>query len=153
MKIPIIDLSRRHAVIGADAEKRVLAVLRSGRLIGGPVVAEVEKMAADLFKRDHGLGVNSGTDALIIALQAVGVRHGDEVIIPALSFFATAGAVASLGAIPIFVDVLPDATMDTRKAENAITSKTRAIVPVHLYGNMASAPDCDIPIVDDAAQG
>jgi dTDP-4-amino-4,6-dideoxygalactose transaminase len=153
MKIPIIDLSRRHAVIGAEAEERVLEVLRSGRLIGGPVVAEAEAMAAQLFNRTHGLGVNSGTDALIIALQTVGVRPGDEVIIPALSFFATAGAVSALGAVPVFVDVLPNATIDPNKAKEAITSKTRAIVPVHLYGNMASAPACDIPIVDDAAQG
>ena len=153
MKIPIIDLSRRHAVIDADAEERVLTVLRSGRLIGGPVVAEVEDMAAALFQRTYGLGVNSGTDALIIALQTVGVRPGDEVIIPALSFFATAGAVATLGAKPIFVDVLSDATLDPQAAKDAITSKTRAIVPVHLYGNMAEAPACDIPIVDDAAQG
>ena len=122
MKIPIIDLSRRHAVIGAEAEKRVLEVLRSGRLIGGPVVAEAEAMAAQLFNRTHGLGVNSGTDALIIALQAVGVRPGDEVIIPALSFFATAGAVAALGAVPIFVDVLPNATIDPNKAKEAMTS-------------------------------
>lgn len=153
MTIPIIDLTRRHAIIGAATESAVIDVLRSGRLVGGPVVAKAEAMAADLFGREHAVGVNSGTDALIIALQAVGVRPGHEVIIPALSFFATAGAVVALRATPVFVDILANATMDPNAAVNAITDRTAAIVPVHLYGNLAASPECTLPIVDDSAQG
>lgn len=150
--IRIADVAGRHALIGEEVERRVIEVLRSGRYIGGPVVAEAEAAAARWFDRKGAVGVNSGTDALILALQAVGVRPGDEVIIPALSFFATAGAVCAAGATPVICDVRPDATIDLTSAAEAQSSKTTAVVPVHLYGTQAHRPDLGVPVVDDAAQ-
>lgn len=152
MPIPIVNLSRRHQAAQQEIESRVLKVLRTGSYIGGEIVAEAEREVAKRFDRATGIGVNSGTDALIIALQAVGVRAGDEVIMPTLSFFATAGSVCALGATPVCVDVKEDATMCPIAAANAVTEKTTALVPVHLYGNMAKCPDLGVPVVDDSAQ-
>ena len=153
MRVRMTDLAARHAEVAADVEARVLGVLRSGVAIGGPEVAAAEAEAARWFGRAHAVGVNGGTDALIFALQAVGVRPGDEVIVPALSFFATAGAVCAIGAIPVVADVLDDdGTLDPDAARAAWTPRTRAVVPVHLFGATAARPDLDLPIVDDAAQ-
>jgi hypothetical protein len=102
------DLAGRHARVAADAERRVLEVLRSGRYVGGPVVTEAERRLATVFGYAHGVGVNSGTDALIHALMAMGIGPGDRVGVPALTFFATAEAVIRVGATPVTVDVLPD---------------------------------------------
>jgi dTDP-4-amino-4,6-dideoxygalactose transaminase len=146
------DVASRHAQVAEDAERRVLSVLRSGRYIGGPVVAEAEAAAARWFGRRAAIGVNSGTDALMTALQAVGVRAGDEVIVPALTFFATAGAVCAIGATPVVVDIEDDGCMDPEAARRALTPRTRAILPVHLFGNLAVAPDLGVPVVDDSAQ-
>jgi dTDP-4-amino-4,6-dideoxygalactose transaminase len=149
----MIDLASRHAEVAGAVEARVLQVLRSGRYIGGPVVAEAEAVAARWFGRARAVGVNGGTDALILALQAVGVGPGDEVVVPALSFFATAGAVCAIGATPIVVDVLPeDGCIDPDAAKKAIGGRTRAIVPVHLFGSTAQLSGVDIAVVDDAAQ-
>ncbi len=120
--------------------------------MGGRVGAVAAAVPARRFARRGAVGVNSGTDALILALQAVGVRPGDEVIIPALSFFATAGAVCALAATPVIVDVRADGCMDPEAAGKAVTARTRAVVPVHLYGNAAERPDLGVPVVDDAAQ-
>jgi dTDP-4-amino-4,6-dideoxygalactose transaminase len=152
MAIPIADLAGRHVALQGEIERRVLEVLRAGRYVGGPVVTEVEGVAAKMFGRAGAVGVNSGTDAIMLALQAAGVRPGDEVVIPALSFFATAGAVCAIGAVPVIVDVLEGATLDPEAAARAVGPRTRAIMPVHLYGNRAAAPDVGVPIVDDAAQ-
>ncbi len=130
----------------------MLQVARSGRWIGGEVVGQAEALAASWFSCSGAAGTASGTDALMLALQAVGVRPGDEVIVPAFSFFATAGAVAGVGASPVLVDVLDDGTLDPAAAARARTERTAAVVPVHLFGNPAAAPDLGVPIVDDAAQ-
>ena len=103
--VRMTDLVGRTRSLGPEVEARVLDVLRSGRWIGGPVVAEAEAAAARMFGRRGAVAVNSGTDALMLALQALGVGHGDEVILPAITFFATAGAVAAIGATPVVVDV------------------------------------------------
>lgn len=126
----------------------------------GSEVAHFEQAAAEYLDVPHALGCNSGTDAIRIGLQAVGVGAGDEVVVPALSFFATASSVAHLGARPVFVDVEESTlTLDVTKLESAITSKTKAVIPVHLYGQGAAmGPILDIceargiPIVEDAAQ-
>lgn len=152
MRVRMADLAARHREVADEAEARVLSVLRSGRWVGGPEVAEVEAVAARMFERAGAVGVNSGTDALMIALQAVGVRPGDEVIVPALTFFATAGAVCAVGATPVVADVQEDACLDPIAARRAVTARTRAIVPVHLFGTRAQAPDLGIPVVGDAAQ-
>lgn len=148
----MVDLPARHAALSDEVESRVLEVLRQGRWVGGPVVAEAEGLAAAWTKRARAVGVNSGTDALMIALQAVGVRSGDEVILPALSFFATAGAVGALGARPVIVDVDEDGLLDLRAAAQAMQPSVRAILPVHLFGAACPHPDLGVPVVDDLAQ-
>jgi len=150
--ISMVDLPARHRQAADDVEARVLQVLRSGAYVGGSEVRAAEQTAARRFGRADAVGVNSGTDALVLALQAVGVRAGHEVIVPALSFFATAGAVRALGAVPVVVDVLEDGCMDPDAARHALTGRTRAVVPVHLFGTMAPLPPVSVPVVDDAAQ-
>jgi len=150
--IRMIDLSHRHEQVSAKVEASVLKLLRSGQYMDAPVVTEAEKFIASSFDRRDAVGVASGTDALILSLLAIGVSRGDEVILPALSFFATAGAVMSIGARPIIVDVQEDGCMDPQAARAAITSKTRAIIPVHIYGNYAELPDLGLPVIDDSAQ-
>ena len=152
-RIDMVDLPGRHASAAEAVEERVLHVLRGGRYIGGPIVAEVEALVAHWFDRPAAVGVASGTDALVLGLLALGIEPGDEVLVPALSFFATAGAVAVTGAVPVAVDVTEDALIDVDSARGAITEATRAVIPVHLFGNRA--PDCSelgLPVLDDAAQ-
>jgi len=147
------DLAARHRRLAQASEAAVLRVLRSGRWVGGPEVQACESEAAGLFGRGIGVGVNSGTDALILALQALGVGPGDEVLVPALSFFATAGAVARIAARPVVVDVLEDAPlMDPDAAQAAMGPRTRAAIPVHLFGMACPHPGLDVPLVEDSAQ-
>ena len=150
--IRMADTASLHREIAEAVETNVLEVLRSGRYIRGPWVERAESMAASWFGRSEAVGVNSGTDALVLSLQAIGVRAGDEVIVPALTYFATAGAVCALGARPVVVDVRDDATLDPEAAHRAITGRTRAILPVHLFGTFATAPMTDVPVIDDSAQ-
>lgn len=150
--ISMIDLPQRHQQVSAKAEAAVLKVLRSGQYFDGTIVAEAERFIANSFQREGAVGVASGTDALILSLLAIGISPGDEVIVPALSFFATAGAVISIGARPVIVDVGEDGCMAPAAAKAAITTQTRAVIPVHLYGNYAPLPDLGVPIIDDSAQ-
>ncbi|MFZ5479912.1 MAG: DegT/DnrJ/EryC1/StrS family aminotransferase [Myxococcota bacterium] len=145
------DLAARHARVAEAVERGVLEVLRSGRYVGGPVVAEAEHRLAAMFGWRHGVGVNSGTDALVYALQALGVSPGDEVIVPAVTFFATAGAVARIGARPVVADVRADLPL-LDPATLPIGPRTRAVVAVHLFGEACVLPDLPVPVVDDAAQ-
>lgn len=151
-RVRLIDLPARHDAVAEQAESRVLEVLRSGRYVGGPLVSEAETLAARLFGRRWAVGVNSGTDALTLALLAAGLEPGDEVLVPALTFFATAGAVVAAGLIPVVVDVGEDALIDVHAAENAIGPDTRALVPVHLFGGTARVPTSPLIVVDDLAQ-
>ncbi len=151
-RICLADPRARHRLDGELVEAAVVQVLRSGRLIGGPVVADAETAAARLFRRRGAVGVNSGTDALMLALIATGVRPGDEVLVPALTFFATAGAVVAIGAIPVPVDVDERGLIDMRDAASAVGPHTRAIIPVHLFGNAVTDVLADMPSVDDLAQ-
>jgi dTDP-4-amino-4,6-dideoxygalactose transaminase len=142
--IGLADLEARHREVAEDVEARVRAVLRSGRYVGGPVVEEAEGRLAEAFGWGGGVGVNSGTDALSLALQLVGVRAGDEVI-------ATAGAVARLGAVPVVADVREDAPLlDPERLP--LGPRTRAVVAVHLFGARCALPALPVPVVDDAAQ-
>ncbi|MFH1466692.1 MAG: DegT/DnrJ/EryC1/StrS family aminotransferase [Pseudomonadota bacterium] len=153
VRVPMVDLAARHRRLAGPTEAAVLEVLRSGRWVGGPRLAEAEARLAALFGRAHGVGVNSGTDALSLALQALGVGPGHEVLVPALSFFATAGAVARIGARPVVVDVLPDLPlMCPEAARAALTARTRAAVPVHLFGMTCPDPGLPVPLVEDSAQ-
>ncbi|MGW0929972.1 DegT/DnrJ/EryC1/StrS family aminotransferase [Streptomyces sp. NPDC002644] len=142
------------------AVERFTQVLATGELTSGPAVAEFEDALADFLAVPHAVGTGSGTDALVIALRAVGVGHGDEVIMPANSFAATENAVWLCGATPVLVDVEPDRhTLDPALAEAAIGPRTRAILPVHLYGRLADmealarvARRHGLRVVEDACQ-
>ena len=151
-RIPLVDLSARHMVNADAIEARVLGVLRSGRWVGGPSVVAVERAAATLFARAGAVAVNSGTDALMLGLQALGVQSGEEVAVPALTFFATAGAVCGIGAIPRIVDVDARGLMDPESLELVRTERLRAVIPVHLFGNRCTTQLDGIPTLDDAAQ-
>lgn len=145
------DLAARHARVAEAVEARVLGVLRSGRYVGGPVVEEAERRLAGAFGWAHGVGVNSGTDALIYALLSIGVGPGDEVIVPAVTFFATAGAVCRVGAVPVVADVRPDVPL-LDPAALPLGPRTRAAIAVHLFGARCDLPALPVPVVDDAAQ-
>ncbi len=151
--IAMVDLAARHRRLAEATEAAVLEVLRSGQWIGGPQVQACEQHAATLFGRTHGLGVNSGTDALVLALLALGVQPGDRVIVPALSFFATAGAVLRAGCLPVVVDVSEDLPLlCPRAAQAAVGPGVAAAIPVHLFGMSCSDPGITVPLVEDAAQ-
>jgi dTDP-4-amino-4,6-dideoxygalactose transaminase len=160
MTIPPVDLSIQHAEIAAEVAQGWSAVLARTAFVGGPQVAEFERAYATFSGVGHCVGMANGTDALELALRAVGVGPGDECIVPANSFVATAEAVARAGATPVFVDCDPDSYLiDTKAALGAITDRTRAVLPVHLYGQIAPVeelrPVCDehgVFVVEDAAQ-
>lgn len=150
--VRMVDLAARHAAVRATVLAHIDAILESGIWIGGPVVAEAEAIAAHVFGRRGAVGVNSGTDALMLALLALGVRPGDEVIVPALTYFATAGAVAAIGARPVIVDVDDRGLIDPVSARRAVNAQVRAAIAVHLFGGAPDALDLGLPIVDDLAQ-
>jgi dTDP-4-amino-4,6-dideoxygalactose transaminase len=160
MKMPMLDLVGQYHSIKEEMDAAVLGVLESGRYILGLNVAALEEEIAAYLGVRHAVGVASGTDALIIVLRAAGVGPGDEVIVPAYSFFATAEAVLSVGAEPVFVDIDPQTyCMDTSRIEGKITPKTRALVPVHLYGHaaqmnriLAIAAAHGLRVIEDNAQ-
>lgn len=144
-RVRMVDLAWRHGEDADRIEARVLEVLRSGAWLGGPVVEAAENAVAELFGRRGAVGVASGTDALVLGLQALGVQAGDRVGVPALTFFATAGAVCAVGAVPVVLDV------DERGLLTQVPDGLRAVIPVHLFGNRATV-DTAIPVLDDAAQ-
>ena len=136
----------------AIAEK-LREVAATGRFILGPEVKAFEDEFAEWLGVRHCVGVGNGTDALQIALRAAGVGPGDDVVLPSLTFYATAEAAANLGARPVFCDVDPSTYCVTAETvERAMTPKTKAVVPVDLFGNVASLPDLDVPVIEDAAQ-
>ncbi|MFM8876272.1 MAG: DegT/DnrJ/EryC1/StrS family aminotransferase, partial [Anaerolineae bacterium] len=136
--ISLVDLTAQYHSIKKEIDTAVLATLESGYFILGPQVVKFEESIAAYLGVQHAIGLASGTDALVIALRALNIGEGDEVIIPAYTFFATAGTVMSVGAKPVIVDVDPQSyQIDVSKIEAAITSKTKAIIPVHLYGHPA----------------
>ena len=158
-KIPFCELVPEAAELEA-LEQVAARVLRSGRYINGPEVSAFESEAAAYLGVEFAVGVNSGTDALLLALQGAGVGPGDEVITSPFTFFATAEVIARLGATPVFVDIDPDTfCLSAAEVERGITAKTRAIVPVHLYGHaapmreiMALASARGLAVIEDAAQ-
>jgi dTDP-4-amino-4,6-dideoxygalactose transaminase len=136
--------------------ERLAKVAASGRYILGPEVEAFEGELAEYLGARHCVGVGNGTDALAIALRALGVRPGDEVIVPSFTFYATVEAVAAVGARPVFCDIHPDHFCVTGEAvERVLSARARAIVPVHLFGNVAPVEDLrrfELPILEDAAQ-
>ena len=136
--IPILDSKRQYATIGAEIEKAVCEVLRSGSYILGPNVKALEAELAKYIGCNYTVGLNSGTDALHIALRALDIGAGDEVITTAFTFVATTESIEIVGATPVFCDIDPDTfNIDANKIEALITPRTKAIMPVHLYGQPA----------------
>jgi dTDP-4-amino-4,6-dideoxygalactose transaminase len=160
LKVPLLDLQAQYKPLRAEILAAIERVCDSQRFIMGPEITSLESEMARMLGVRHAIAVSSGTDALLLALMALDIKPGDEVITPTYSFFATAGAVARLGARPVLVDI-DEATfnIDTAQAIAAITPRTKAIIPVHLFGLSAdmdplleAASRAKIPIVEDAAQ-
>lgn len=159
-EIPILDLAPETELIMKDLMTSMERVVRSGHFILGPEVDAFEKEVASFLGVKHAIGLNSGTDALVIGLRALGVQPGDEVLSTPFTFFATAEAALSVGAKPTFVDIDPQTlNIDARKLHTAITPKTKAIIPVHLFGLpcdmdpiLEVAAEHQIPVLEDVAQ-
>ena len=153
-------LERESAALRAPILGAMTRVLDAGRFILGPEVAAFEEEVGATLGGVHAVGCASGTDALVLALRAAGIGPGDEVIVPAFSFAATAEAVALVGAAPVFADIEPDTfTLDAASAAGLVGARTRAIIPVHLYGQCARmeplralAARHELTIIEDAAQ-
>ncbi len=160
MGVPLLDLKAHHEPLQQEILDAVEQVFKSQAFILGPEIAKLEEQVAAYCQTKYGIGVTSGTDALLIALMALGVGPGDEVITSPYSFFATAGVVARLGAKPVLVDIDPKTfNIDPSKISHAITPKSKAIIPVHLYGQCADmgpimelAKRHNLGVIEDAAQ-
>jgi dTDP-4-amino-4,6-dideoxygalactose transaminase len=158
--IPPLDLKRQYQAIGADVSAAVLEVLASGAYIGGAVVQDFEQQFANYVGTTDAIGCNSGTDALYLALRAMKIGAGDEVITTPFTFIATAETISEVGAKPIFVDIDPTTyNLDLTQLAAAITPRTKAIMPVHLFGNpldmtalMAIATQHKLIVIEDCAQ-
>ncbi len=158
--IPLLDLKAQYAPIRQEIRAAIDRVCDAQYFIGGPEVEALEKEVAQYSQAQFGIGVTSGTDALIVALMTIDVKPGDEIITTPYSFFATAGCIDRLGAVPVFVDIDPRSyNVDVARIEAAITPRTRAIIPVHLYGQMADmdplmdvARQHNLVVIEDAAQ-
>ena len=155
-----LDLAAERAALGPALGEALLRVLESGRYVSGPEVERLEASFARLSGIDHAVGVASGTDALVLALLALDVGPGDEVLTTPFSFFATAGTIAWIGAHPRFCDIEPETgLMDPRAAADAVTERTKALLPVHLYGQLADmhafrslADERGLALLEDGAQ-
>lgn len=160
MKVPLLDLHRQYTSIESEIDEAIRKVLAHGKFIMGPEVKELESELASYCGARQGIGVASGTDALLLSLKALGIGPGDDVLTSTFTFFATAGVISRLGARPVFADIDPRTfNIDPAGMDRCITSKTKAIIPVHLYGQIAEMDEIQtiadkrgIPIIEDAAQ-
>ena len=160
MKVPLLDLKGQYQSLKKEIQPVIEEICESQGFILGPRVESFEKKAAAYLSAGFAIGVASGTDALLLALMALDVKPGDEVITSPFTFFATTGSISRLGALPVFVDIRPDTfNLDEKKVAAKIGPRTRAIIPVHLYGQavemetlMKVARDAGVPVIEDAAQ-
>jgi dTDP-4-amino-4,6-dideoxygalactose transaminase len=156
MPVPLFDTSTPRAPLRGELRAAIERVLDSERYILGPEVQAFERELADYCATTHAVGVANGTEAITIALRAMGVGAGDEVVVPSFSFYASAEAIPPAGAIPVFCDIDPATycvTADTVRA--ALTPRTKAVVAVHLFGNLAPVAEIEalgVPVLEDAAQ-
>lgn len=158
--VPLIDLQGQYLTLKKQIHIAIDRVLTSQEFILGTEVSKFEEEIAEYLGVRHAIGVSSGTDAILVALMALNIGHGDEVITTAYTFYATAGSIARLGATPVFVDVDPeDYNLDSSQIQSAISEKTKAIIPVHLFGHscamseiMTIAINYNIPVIEDVAQ-
>ena len=154
--IPLVDVKAQYAPLIPELKERFGEVLESGRFIFGPEVEAFEREAAAYLGVPHALGVANGTDALVLSLEAMGIGAGDEVICPALTFYATPESIARAGAKPVFADIDPATlNLDPEDVAAKITPRTKAIMPVHLFGRPAPLADLaalGLPLIEDAAQ-
>ncbi len=156
----MLDVVAQNGPLIDRLTEKAAEVIRSGRYILGPEVAAFEREVADYIGVKHAIAVSSGTDALMVTLMGLGIGPGDEVITTPFTFFATAGCIARVGATPVFVDIRPDTfNIDVEQVAAAVTERTRAILPVHLFGQACDmggltriATKHDLPIIEDAAQ-
>src|SRR5919107_2157544 len=160
MQVPLLDLKRQHEALREELREALGRVLDSQQFIMGEDVRRLEGELASYARARHAVACGSGSDALLLALLALDVKAGDEVVTTPFTFFATAGAIARTGARPVFADIEPRTyNIDPARVEAALTGRTRAVMPVHLYGQCADmdalTSACEprgIPLIEDAAQ-
>jgi len=160
MPVPLLDVNAQNHPLTAEFNAAFQRVFQTGHFIMGTEVTSFEKDIGEIVGAKHALGISSGTDAILLALMALGIGPGDEVLCPAFTFFATAGCVSRVGATPVFVDVCPICfNIDVNDARRKITRKTKVIIPVHLFGQsadmdaiMALATEHNLRVIEDAAQ-
>jgi len=160
MQVPLLDLSLQYRQVADEVMEALRGVVEDQRFILGPVVEKLEAEMAAKLGVPHAIGCASGTDAILLAVRALSVERGEEVVTSPFTFFATAGAIHNAGGRPVFADIEPDTfNLDPAAAEAAMTERTRAVMPVHLFGQMAemrafrSVGDRrGVPIIEDAAQ-
>ena len=160
MTVPLLDLKKQYQSLKSELDEALIRVAESQYFIMGPEVDKMEKAFCEYLNCKYAIGVSSGTDALLVALMALDIQPGDEVIVPTYSFFATAGVVSRMNAVPVFADIDPVTfNIDPDDIEKRITNKTKAIIPVHLYGQscemdmiMEIARNNNLKVVEDGAQ-
>ena len=159
-RVPLLDVNRDNKPLREEFLDALTAVVDSGRFLFGPDVTELENEVALLSQVENAVGCASGSDALLLAMMALEIKPGDEVIVPSFTFFASVSCITRLGATPVFVDICPDTfNVDPECIAEAITERTKAIIPVHLFGQCAQidricqiANERDLPVIEDAAQ-